>query len=346
MGERKYRTCNLCEAMCGMVVTLEDGTITDIRGDHDDVLSHGHICPKGPAMRDLHEDPDRLRRPMRRTSAGFVPISWDEALAEAADRIAAVQARYGKNAVALYGGNPLAHNHGAALMGQALFVALGTKNRFDANSQDANPKLHASLLMFGNIVALTVPDIDRTDYFLVLGANPAASNGSVMSLGDVRGRLAGVRERGGRFVLIDPRRTETAAYADEHHFIRPGGDPALLLALLNVIFGEGLHDAASVDRVANGLSSLQALAARFPPSVSRQRSEWTRRPSGASRAALQVRSAPSPTAAWACARTSSARRVPGSSRRSTWSPATSTGRAAPCSQSPPSTSRASRGGSA
>jgi anaerobic selenocysteine-containing dehydrogenase len=265
MPEQKYRTCNLCEAMCGMVVTLDGGKITDIRGDRDDVFSHGHICPKGPAMRELYEDPDRLRRPLRRTAAGLQPTSWDQAIGEAAERIAEIQARHGRNAVGIYMGNPNVHNHGAILMGQALQAALHTRNRFDANSQDTNPKLYAALLMYGDLISLTIPDIDRTDYFLMLGANPAASNGSVMTLGDVRGRLKGVRERGGRLVLIDPRRTETAAYADEHHFIRPGGDAALLLALLQVIFAEGLHDATSTARVARGLSELQALAARFPP---------------------------------------------------------------------------------
>jgi anaerobic selenocysteine-containing dehydrogenase len=265
MIEKKYRTCNLCEAMCGMVFTVADGKITDVRGDRDDVLSHGHICPKGPALRDLYEDPDRLRRPQRRIAQGFAVLGWDEAIAEAASRIHEVQARHGKNAVAVYLGNPTTHNHGAILMVRALFAALRTKNRFDANSQDANPKLYASLMMYGDLASITIPDVDRTDYFLVLGANPAASNGSVMSLGDVRGRLGGVRERGGRLVLIDPRRTETAAYADEHHFIRPGGDAALLLALLQVIFSEGLCDAASVERVARGLPALRAIAARFPP---------------------------------------------------------------------------------
>src|SRR5580704_9371607 len=144
-------------------------------------------------------------------------------------------------------------------MSQGLLSALATRNRFDANSQDANPKLYASLMMYGDPTSITIPDIDRTDYFLVLGANPAASNGSLMSLGDVRGRLKAVRARGGRLVLIDPRRTETAAYADEHHFIRPGGDAALLLALLQVIFAEGLWDAAAVARVARGIEPLQAL---------------------------------------------------------------------------------------
>jgi anaerobic selenocysteine-containing dehydrogenase len=265
MVEQKYRTCNLCEAMCGMVVTLDGGAITDIRGDRDDVLSRGHICPKGPALRELYEDPDRLRRPVRRTGNGFVPASWDEAIGEVVERISEVQARHGKNAVGVYLGNPSVHNHGAVLGSQALMSALRTRNRFDANSQDANPKLYASLMMYGDPTSLPVPDIDRTDYFLVLGANPAASNGSLMSLGDVRGRLKGVRERGGRFVLIDPRRTETAAYADEHHFIRPGGDAALLLALIHVVFAEGLFDATAVAAGARGLDALEAIAARFPP---------------------------------------------------------------------------------
>ena len=265
MSEHVYRTCNLCEAMCGLRLTVDGGKVTDLRGDDDDVLSRGHICPKGPAMRDLHEDPDRLRRPMRRVGDGFVPVSWDDALAEAADRLHAIQVRHGKDAVGVYSGNPMGHNHGALLMGQALLAALGTKSRFDANSQDANPRIYVALAMYGDIGALAVPDVDRTAYFLCLGANPAASNGSIMSLGDVRGRLKGIRARGGRFVLVDPRRTETAAYADEHHFIRPGGDAALLLAMLHVIFAEGLCDEARVASIAEGLAEVRRVAARFPP---------------------------------------------------------------------------------
>ncbi|WP_275976809.1 molybdopterin-dependent oxidoreductase [Polyangium aurulentum] len=260
-----HRTCNVCEAMCGLRITVDDGRITDIRGDRDDVLSRGHICPKGPAMREVQDDPDRLRFPVRRTSTGWTRVSWDEALREAAERLAAIQARSGRDAVGLYLGNPTAHGHAAILGSQVLALALGTKNRFDANSQDANPRIYAALQMFGEPTSLTIPDIDRTDYFLVFGANPAASGGSIMSLGDVRGRLAGVRARGGRFVLFDPRRTETADYADEHHFIRPGGDAALLLALLHVVFAERLADERAVAEIAEGLSELRALAARFPP---------------------------------------------------------------------------------
>ena len=265
MGEQKYRTCNLCEAMCGLVFTVDEGRITDVRGDRDDVLSRGHICPKGPAMRELQEDPDRLRRPMKREGSDFHEVSWDAALDEAAERLHDIQARHGKDAVAVYIGNPAAHNHGTILMAQGLLTALGTKNRFDANSQDANPKLYACLQMFGELTSLTIPDVDRTDFFLAFGANPAASGGSLMALGDVRGRLSAIRERGARFVLVDPRRSETAAYADTHLFIRPGGDAALALALLHVLFAEGLVDEPSVKKIARGLDELRGLAARFSP---------------------------------------------------------------------------------
>ncbi|MFT3764667.1 MAG: molybdopterin-dependent oxidoreductase [Minicystis sp.] len=265
MIEHKYRTCNLCEAMCGLDLTVEDGRVTDVRGDDADVFSRGHICPKGPAIRDLYEDPDRLRRPMRKVGDRHVPVSWDEALEEAADGIVRVQQKYGKNAVGVYLGNPTTHNHGAILMAQMLLSALRTRNRFDANSQDANPRIFNALQMFGDAAALTVPDVDHTDYFLVLGANPAASGGSIMSLGDVRGRLKGIRERGGKMVLIDPRRTETAAWADEHLFIKPGGDAALLLAMLHVLFAEKRVDEAAVGQIADGLGELQRIAARFAP---------------------------------------------------------------------------------
>ena len=207
--EKHFRTCNLCEAMCGLTITVDGGRVTDVRGDDEDVLSRGHICPKGFALRDLQEDPDRLREPVRRTSSGWQRVSWDEALAEAAERLSAIRRAHGADAVGLYAGNPIVHNHGAAIGLQGFLRALRTKNRFDANSQDANPKLAACLLMYGDSLSLTVPDIDRTDHLLMLGANPLASNGSLMSLGDVKGRLRGVRERGGRIVLVDPRRTET-----------------------------------------------------------------------------------------------------------------------------------------
>jgi anaerobic selenocysteine-containing dehydrogenase len=257
--------CNLCEAACGMRVTTDGARVVDVRGDPEDVFSRGHICPKGPALRELLDDPDRLRAPVRRVGSRWEPIGWDEAIDLVAERLGAIIARDGRDAVGLYVGNPTVHSHRASLGAQLVTAALGSKNRFDPNSQDSAPRLFACMHVYGDIAAIPVPDIDRTDHLLVLGANPAASNGSMMALGDARGRLRGLRARGGRLVLVDPRRTETAALADEHHFLRPGGDAPLLLAMLQVLFAEGLVDEGRVERVASGLSDLRALAARFPP---------------------------------------------------------------------------------
>lgn len=264
MGTQHPRTCHLCEAMCGLLVTVEEGRVTDIRPDVNDPFSRGHMCPKGYALKELHEDPDRLRAPMRRTAAGWREVSWDDALDEAATRLQAVQRAHGRNAVGVYVGNPAIHNHGTTLAMSGFVGALRTRNRFDANSQDANPKLLACMLMYGDQFALTLPDVDRTEFLLMLGANPAASNGSVMSLGDVRGRLKGLRERGARFELVDPRRSETARWATKHTFIRPGGDAAYLLAMLHTLFAEGLvrRDALQGER---HLDALEAAVRPFSP---------------------------------------------------------------------------------
>lgn len=265
MGELHYRTCHICEAMCGLVISTEGPRITDIRADKEDVFSRGHICPKGVALRELHEDPDRKRRPLRRTKHGWQEISWNEALREAAERIGALQREHGKDSVALYYGNPAGHNHGAVTMLLPFARRLDSRNTFDANSLDANPRLLACHLMYGDFAALPIPDLDRTEYMLMLGANPAASNGSAMTLGDVRGRFSRLRERGGRLVLIDPRRTETAAWADEHHFIRPGGDAAFVMALLHIVFDENRVERERIASIARGADELEALSRAFTP---------------------------------------------------------------------------------
>ncbi len=265
-AETRRFACNLCEASCGLLVTVDGDRVLDVRGDGEDPFSRGHVCPKGPALRELHDDPDRLRAPMRRTAFGFEAVGWDEAQDEAASRLRAIREAHGKDAIAFYLGNPVVHSHRAALGAQLLQLTLGTRNRYDPNSQDGNPRLFACMQVYGDALSMPVPDVDRTALLVILGANPAVSGGSMMVLGDVRGRLRAIRERGGRIIVIDPRRTETArAFADEHHFIRPGGDAALLLALLHTLFVEERVDEAAVSRVATGLDRLRAAALRFSP---------------------------------------------------------------------------------
>lgn len=260
-----YRTCNLCEAMCGLAVEYEGERITAIKGDDQDPLSHGHICPKAVALQDLHADPDRLRQPMRRTADGWQPISWDEALDETAQRLHQVRERHGKNAVASYAGNPTVHNHGALLMLLPFLKVLGSRNRYSATSVDQLPHMLACLEMFGNQTAFPVPDIDRTDFFLVLGANPMASNGSLMTAPDMRGRLKALNKRGGKLVVVDPRHTETARLADQHHFIRPGTDAYLLLGMLHVLFAEQRVDLRHVADKVSGLDVLAHTVAQWSP---------------------------------------------------------------------------------
>ena len=233
-----HRSCNLCEAMCGITISVEDQKITSIKGDPDDPFSRGHICPKAVALKDLYDDPDRLRTPLEKRDGEWHPISWDEALDKAAAGIKRVQSEYGHNSVGAYLGNPNAHNLGSLLMGPPLLRALKTRNRFSATSVDQLPHHLVSWKLFGHQLRIPVPDIDRCDHFVMLGANPLASNGSIMSVPDVKKRLRAVSERG-RVTVIDPRRSETANIADVHHFIRPGSDATLLLAMLNHLFESG-----------------------------------------------------------------------------------------------------------
>jgi len=258
------RQCPLCEAHCGIrvaVIDLPTPTVQRIDGDPDDVLSHGYICPKATALTSLYEDPDRLRTPMKRVGDEFVPIGWDEAYAEIGRRMRELRRRHGRDAVGLYQGNPTAHST-APLAIEVFKRVLRSRNVFSAASLDQFPQYLASTLMFGDHFVLPIADVDRTDHLLVLGANPAVSNGSITTMPDARGRLRAIRERGGRVVVVDPRRTETARLATEHVSIRPGGDPYLLLAMLHVILRDGLDRAP--DRVA-GLDEIRALVAGHPP---------------------------------------------------------------------------------
>jgi anaerobic selenocysteine-containing dehydrogenase len=260
-----FRTCPLCEATCGLEIKLEGERIVSIRGDQDDVFSHGFICPKGSALRALHEDPDRIRTPLIRDGDGFREATWDEAFALIAERLGPILAN-DRNAVAVYLGNPNAHNLSNLLYLKVLTRALSTRNVYSASTVDQFPKQMASALMFGTGTSVPVPDVDRTEFLLMLGANPLASNGSLMTAPDMRGRLRALRARGGKLVVIDPRRTRTAQEADEHHFIRPGTDALLLFAIANVLFEEGLADPGErIGQLCAGLDQVRELSEPFTP---------------------------------------------------------------------------------
>jgi len=261
---KHYRTCHLCEAMCGVEITMDGDRIHSIRGDENDPFSQGHICPKGPALKDLHEDPDRIRRPMRRRGNTWEEIDWPTALDEVAERVHGIQRRNGNDSVGLYVGNPNAHNLPAMVFAPMLLRGLRTRNRFSATSVDQLPHMFASLHMFGHQLLFPIPDLDRTDHLVILGANPMASNGSIMTAPGMRRRIKEIRERG-KVVVIDPRRTETAKVADEHVFLRPGTDAWLLLAMLHVIFDEGLAKLGRLASFTDGMEAIGAIAKEYPP---------------------------------------------------------------------------------
>src|SRR6478735_238567 len=261
-----FRTCPLCEAGCGLELTVADGVVEKIRGDADDVFSHGFLCPKGTSLKALHEDPDRLRTPLIRGADGVHrEATWDEAFAEIDRRLPPLIAQHGPNSVAAYLGNPAAHGLGPLMYGRVLLKSIGTRNVFSASTVDQFPKQLASGLMFGTGLTVAVPDVDRTDHLLILGANPMASNGSLLTAPDMRGRLRAIRARGGRVVVVDPRRSRTADEADEHHFIRPGTDAYLLFGIAHALFEEGLVAVGGIEEHLEGLAKVEELTQRFSP---------------------------------------------------------------------------------
>ena len=265
MQNKHYRNCNLCEAICGIEITHEDGNIISIAGDKLDPFSRGHICPKAVALRDIYEDPNRLRTPVRRTADGWQEIDWAEAFDETAKRMSEIQSKFGRDAVAVYQGNPTVHNLGTMLNSRDLLKALGTKNNYSATSVDQLPHHFASWAMLGHPFLIPIPDIDRTEYFLILGANPLASNGSLMTSPDIINRLNAIKQRGGKVVLIDPRRTETTRVADEHFFIKPSSDAFLLLAMVHTLFSEELVDLGRLEEFTDGVETLRLVSNDFSP---------------------------------------------------------------------------------
>jgi len=264
-----FRTCPLCEAGCGLEIGLAGSNgserVTRIRGDRDDVFSHGFICPKGSTLRQLHEDPDWLRRPLVKRDGTFVEVGWDEAFAEIEQRLLPLVEAHGRDAVGVYLGNPNAHSLAGLLYLRPLIRALGTTNVFSASTVDQRPKEVSSGLMFGGALTVPVPDVDRTDFLLMLGANPYASNGSLATAPDWPGRIEAMLARGGTLVVVDPRRSRTAEEATLHLAIRPGADPFLLMALVNVLAAEGLVDPGPAGEYLAGVDEVLTLAEPFSP---------------------------------------------------------------------------------
>jgi anaerobic selenocysteine-containing dehydrogenase len=267
MRKTVHRVCPFCEATCGLAVEVEGESIVAVRGDKSDPFSRGYICPKAYGLKELYHDPDRLRRPVRRRGREWEEITWGEAYDEAASRLIAVRERYGSDAIGMYSGNPVVHDMGALLYRTVLRRALNSRSLFNAAAIDTLPKIVQTGLMFGGPFpsAVPVPDIDRTAYLLVIGANPAVSHGSLMTMPNAPGRLKAILKRGGKIVVIDPRRTETAKIAIEHHFIKPAGDAAFLLALVHTLFAEGLVKLGAVTGFVDGLEAVRAATSEFAP---------------------------------------------------------------------------------
>jgi anaerobic selenocysteine-containing dehydrogenase len=260
-----YRTCPFCEATCGLEIETDGHEVVSVRGDADDVFSRGFICPKAYGIKQLHDDPDRLTAPLVRRNGELVEATLDEAFEEIDRRLAPILAEHGRNAVAVYIGNPNAHNLSALLYGPAWLRALGTQNLYSASTLDQMPKQVSAGLMFGTMLSIPVPDVDRCEHLLLLGANPLVSNGSLLTAPDMRGRLRRIRERGGKVVVVDPRRTRTADEADEHHFIRPGTDALLLAAMACTLVEEELDTPGRLATLSNGLDHVREVVRGFPP---------------------------------------------------------------------------------
>jgi len=262
-----FRTCPLCEATCGLEISVNpQEQIVRIRGDKDDVFSHGFICPKGSTLKQLHEDPDRLRKPMVKRDGVHVEVTWDEAWKEVERGLMGVINRHGRSSLSAYLGNPNAHNLGPQLFSGVMLRSMGSRNIFSASSVDQMPMHVAGGFMFGTAQHIPVPDIDHTDYLLMLGANPYMSNGSLCTAPDYPGRIQAIRARGGKVVVVDPRRSKTAENSDEWVSIRPGTDGLFMAALANVMFAEGLVKVEPrIASMMNGLEEFRAAVAPFTP---------------------------------------------------------------------------------
>jgi anaerobic selenocysteine-containing dehydrogenase len=269
--ERKVTFCRICEAHCGMVATVEDGRVTQLRPDPDHPLSSGYACPKGIAMTDVQNDPDRVLHPLRRTADGeFERVSWQEALADIGTRLRAVRERHGSKSIGWYMGNPGAFSYSHTLWVKGFLDGLGSPHYYSAGSQDVNNRFAASAMLYGSPLVVPIPDLARTSFLLMLGANPMVSHGSVLTAPRIRDQLRAIAARGGRVVVLDPRRTETARQF-EHVAVRPDSDAWLLLSLLQVIFEEGLADRRFLAGWTRDAAALERAAAPHTPESTEER---------------------------------------------------------------------------
>ena len=260
-----YRNCNICEAMCGLEIKYKDKEIISIKGDQKDPFSQGYNCPKATALQDFYTDKDRLKTPIRRTATGWEDISWEEAFIEITEKFKDIQDKHGKNALAVYLGNPNAHSLGNTMFLKPFMKSLGTINRFSSASTDQMPHHVASNFMFGAGMLIPIPDIDRTDFMLIIGGNPVVSNGSMMTAPNVIGRMKAIQKRGGKIVVVDPRRTRTAKIADKHLFIRPEKDALLLLAMIHCVFDSQSVNLRHLETMVEGLDGVENIAKSYSP---------------------------------------------------------------------------------
>jgi anaerobic selenocysteine-containing dehydrogenase len=269
--ETKYRICPLCEATCGLALEIEGRKVLSVRGDKEDAFSEGYLCPKGVAIQDLDADPDRLRHPLIREGETFREASWDEAFTLIESKLLPIIKEHGNSAVGVYAGNPGAHNASISMYSGVFLKALKTPNIFSASTVDQMPKQLSGGAMFGTGLSVPIPDLDRCQYLLIMGANPLESNGSLMTAPNVGERLKRIQKRGGKIVVLDPRLTKTAKLADAHHFIQPGSDAYFLCAMLNTIIEEDLVNPGRLEEHAVGFDEVRLLVEPFTPDVVAER---------------------------------------------------------------------------
>lgn len=265
--ETLYRSCPTCEASCGLKMEVDkaNNKIISIHGDEKNHRSKGYVCAKSQAFRYIYEDSERLRKPIKKTAQGWQEISWEEALAETASRLATLRDEHGKDAIAMYYGNPNGHNFSTQIYTQMFITLLNTERFFSAGSVDQQPKNLSCELLYGNGWVFPIPDIDNTDFFVCMGGNPMVSQGSLMSAPDIETRLKAIQQRGGSVVVIDPRKTETANAADQHLFVRPGTDAFLLLAFVNELFATGQVEPGRLADFTDGIDALGELSSPYTP---------------------------------------------------------------------------------